>query len=74
MQYFDELKRQEISAMGYIDIAIPLVAGLIFIAFPDKLIKTKDATFEKRKSLLTKCGFLLIIVAVLFFVIKIFEQ
>ncbi|MEP7128477.1 MAG: hypothetical protein ABI729_06400 [Chitinophagales bacterium] len=60
--------------MGYIDIAIPLIAGLILIAIPDKLIPTKDATFEKKKSLLTKSGFLLIMVAVLFFVIKILEQ
>jgi hypothetical protein len=60
--------------MGYIDIAIPLIAGLVFIAIPDKLIKTKDVTYEKKKSLLIKCGFGLITVSVLYYIIKIFGQ
>jgi len=60
--------------MGYINIAIPLIAGLVFIAIPDKLIKTRDATYEKKKSLLTKCGYGLIAVSVLYFIVKIFGQ
>ncbi|CAN5707155.1 hypothetical protein BH10BAC2_BH10BAC2_43060 [soil metagenome] len=60
--------------MGYINIAIPLIAGIILIAIPDRLIKTRDTTYEKKKSLLTKCGFALIIVSVFYFIIKMFEQ
>ena len=60
--------------MGYIDIAISLIAGLVFIAIPDKLIKTKDVTYDKKKSLLIKCGFGLITVSVLYYIIKIFGQ
>ena len=60
--------------MGYIDIAIPLIAGLVFIAIPDILIKTRDVTYEKKKSLITKCGYVLIVVSVLYFIAKIFRQ
>lgn len=57
--------------MGYFDIAIPLIAGLVFVAIPDKLIKTRDATYRKKKSLITKCGYILIAVSVLYFIVKI---
>ena len=60
--------------MGYIDIAIPLIAGLVFIAIPDKLIKTRDATYEKKKSLVTKCGYILIAASGLYFIVKVFGQ
>ena len=42
--------------MSYIDIIIPLLAGLAFIAIPDKLIKTRDATYEKKKVSTKKSG------------------
>ena len=60
--------------MSYIDVAIPLIAGLVFIAIPNKLIKTRDATYQKKKSLITKCGYILIAVSVLYFIGKIFGQ
>lgn len=60
--------------MGYIDIAIPLIAGLIFITIPDKLIKTIDASYEKKKALLKKCGYVLIAVSVGYFIIKMFRE
>jgi hypothetical protein len=59
--------------MGYIDILIPLIAGIVFLMIPDKLIKARDATYEKKKSLLKKCGYLLIGVSILYFVIKTFS-
>lgn len=60
--------------MGYIDIAIPLIAGLVILAIPDKFIKTEDANYEKKKSLLIKCGYGLIAVSVLYFIAKTFGQ
>ena len=60
--------------MGYIDVAIPLIAGLLVITIPDKLIQTRDATYEKKKSLITKSGYVLIAVSLLYFVVKIFGQ
>lgn len=60
--------------MSYIDIAIPLISGLVFITIPDKLIKTRDATYEKKKSLIKKSGYILIAVSVGYFIVKIIEQ
>ncbi len=60
--------------MGYFDIAIPLIAGLVLIAIPDKLIKTGDATYEKKKSLIRKSGYVLIAVSILYFIVRIFGQ
>ncbi|CAN5681433.1 hypothetical protein BH11BAC3_BH11BAC3_34780 [soil metagenome] len=55
--------------MGYINIVIPLFAGLLLLAIPGKLIKTRDATYEKKKSLLKIAGYVIIVVAVLYFVV-----
>lgn len=60
--------------MGYIDVAIPLIVGIIFLTIPDKLVKPTDIAFEKKKSLIKKCGYVLLGVAVLYFAIKYFNQ
>jgi hypothetical protein len=59
--------------MSYIDLIIPLIGGIIFTFFPDTLIKTKDDTFEKKKSLLKKCGYLLLAVSILYLFIILFS-
>ena len=58
--------------MGYIDVIIPLVAGVTFTMAPDVLIKPTDTNFEKKKSLIKKGGLVLIGVSILYFLIKIF--
>jgi len=55
--------------MSYIDIFIPLFAGIIFIAFPDILIQKQDATYEKKKSLFKKGGLVLIGVAAIYLLV-----
>ncbi len=59
--------------MSYVDIIIPLIGGIIFTFFPENLLKTRDDTFEKKKSLLKKCGYLLLGVSMLYLIIIIFN-
>jgi hypothetical protein len=59
--------------MGYVDILIPLVIGIVCATMPNKLIKKDDIQAEKKKRLLKICGYLLIIVAALFYVVKVCE-
>ena len=59
--------------MSYIDLIIPLIGGIIFTFYPEKLLKIKDNTFEKKKSLLKKCGYLLLGVSVLYLFIILFS-
>lgn len=59
--------------MSYIDIIIPLIGGIVFAFFPETLLKTKDDTFEKKKSLIQKSGYALLGVSVLYLVIIIFK-
>jgi len=60
--------------MNYIDVFIPLIIGLVCITFPNKFTKSKDAaTQNKTKALITKVGYTLIVVSVVFYVIKIIE-
>jgi len=56
--------------MEYIEYFIPLTIGLLGILFPDQLIPTRDATYEKKKATLKKSGFILIGVAFLMASIK----
>lgn len=58
--------------MGYIDILIPLLAGILFLTLPEKLLKPTDTNFKKKKSLISKCGYVLIGISVLYFLIKTF--
>jgi hypothetical protein len=57
--------------MGYIDILIPLIIGIFAINFPDLLLTSKDATYEKKKSLLKNAGYGLIAVALLYAIVKV---
>jgi hypothetical protein len=60
--------------MSYIDIFIPLIIGLVCISIPDKFTNSKDAaTQAKTKSLVTKVGYVLIGVSIIYFVIRIIE-
>jgi hypothetical protein len=59
--------------MGYIDVLIPLAAGILFIASPERLITKKDQTYDRKKLLLKRCGYVLIGVAALYLVIKLLE-
>jgi hypothetical protein len=65
------LKYKSILFMGYIDILIPLIAGIFFIASPQSIIKPDDPLFEKKKSIYQKGGYTLVGVAVLYGIIKI---
>ena len=58
--------------MNYVDVLIPLLAGIYIFLFPDNLIKTRDATYEKKKSILKKAGIGLIAVGVLNVIVKVF--
>lgn len=58
--------------MSYIDILIPFVAGLFFILSPESMINPVDTSFEKKKSRFRTGGFILIGVAVLYSIIKVF--
>ncbi len=60
--------------MDYIDILIPLIIGMVFLIVPGKLINSKDGAYEKKKSLIKKCGYLLVGVSTLSFVIKTFSE
>lgn len=60
--------------MSYIDIFIPLGAGIVCLLFPDILIQKQDATYEKKKSLFKKGGFVLIGVAAIYLLILLFES
>jgi hypothetical protein len=59
--------------MSYIDLVIPLIGGIVFAFFPEFLLKTKDDTFEKKKSLIKKCGYALLGVSVLFLILILFK-
>jgi hypothetical protein len=59
--------------MGYVDIFIPLIIGIFVITMTDKLIKNDDIQAEKKKRLLKICGYLSIIVAALFYVVKVYN-
>ena len=60
--------------MRYIDIAIPLIAGLVLVAISAKLSKERDGTYEKKKPSIKKCGYALIVVAVFYSFLKMFGQ
>ena len=58
--------------MGFSDVLIPLAIGLLLIAVPETFVKRTDPSFEKKRILFRKLGFILIGVAVLYGVIKMF--
>jgi hypothetical protein len=57
--------------MSYIDIIIPLALGLLLISSPESMVKRTDPSFEKKKSIFQKSGYILLGVAVLYGIIKI---
>ncbi|WP_018342200.1 hypothetical protein [Cytophaga aurantiaca] len=58
--------------MSYIDIFIPLAAGIIFLAFPDILIQKQDASYHKKKSLFKKGGLILLGVSIIYTIVVFF--
>jgi hypothetical protein len=59
--------------MQYIDSIIPFALGVLLISFPSMFTKSTGLVFEKTKGKLKMVGFVLIGVALLFLLIKIFE-
>lgn len=59
--------------MKYIDVLIPLLGGIYILLFPDNLIKTKDNTYDQKKSLLKKAGIGLVAVSFLYLITKLFQ-
>jgi hypothetical protein len=57
--------------MSYIDIIIPLALGLFLITTPQSMVKPSDPSFEKKKSVFQKSGYMLLGVAVLYGIIKV---
>lgn len=58
--------------MSYIDIFIPLVAGFFCVFSPQTIIKSDDPSFEKKIDRLRKAGYILISVALLYALVKVF--
>jgi hypothetical protein len=56
--------------MGYIDIFIPLIIGLLLTTSPQIFLKQEDPQFEKKKSTFQKAGYVLVGVAILYSLIK----
>jgi hypothetical protein len=62
--------------MSYVDVAIPLVAGLLLVICPDIFLK-KAATggdYDKKLTKLRRIGYLLLGVAGLYLLIKLLEH
>ena len=59
--------------MKYIDALIPLFGGIYILMFPDNLIRTKDNTYDQKKSLLKKAGIGLVAISFLYFITKLFQ-
>jgi len=64
-------KQKKYTFMSYIDIAIPLLAGLFMAFNPQGLIKPDDPSFEKKRERFRKIGYGLIVVAILYTLVKI---
>ena len=58
--------------MSYIDVAIPLVIGLLLVIRPNVFVKrtAPDVPDAARTAQLRKIGYLLLAVAVLYFIIR----
>ena len=58
--------------MGYVDVAIPLVGGLLLVLCPDIFLKKAGAEADKARKIgrLRKIGYLLLVVAGLYLLIK----
>lgn len=56
--------------MGFIDILIPLVIGVLLITSPQLFVKATSRQFQKTSKMLRTLGYVLIAVAVLYALIK----
>ena len=58
--------------MSYVDVAIPLVIGLLLVFRPEAFVKraASQAQHSERSAKLRKIGFALLAVAVLYVIIK----
>lgn len=52
--------------MGYKDVIIPMIVGLIFVFRGGKLIKPQDPAFQRKKKSLRTGGYVLLFIAVLY--------
>ena|GEM_PF-2446680 len=60
--------------MSYVDVAIPLFAGVLLITSPRLFTKAKGETFDKTRLKLKKIGIVLVCVAAGYLIIKIFGR
>ena len=56
--------------MSYIDVLIPGIIGLLLVTSPRLFTKAQGETFEKTKSKLRTIGFVLLGVALLYFILR----
>lgn len=56
--------------MAYIDILIPLLLGILAIASPETLVKDSVPDAMKKRSLLRKAGYILVLAAIIYGVVK----
>lgn len=59
--------------MKNVDFIIPLFGGAAMWFFPEKMVKQTDVSFNKKVSLIKKCGMVLILVSILYYIIGIFS-
>lgn len=69
-QHSVTFERLKLSSMDYINIFIPLAGGILFLSYPELLLPVKDRVNEKKKKLLKLSGYLLITVAVGYFILE----
>jgi hypothetical protein len=60
--------------MSYIDVLIPGIIGLLLVTSPRLFTKAQGETFEKIKRRLKTIGFLLIGVALLYFILRLLKN
>lgn len=58
--------------MGYIDVIIPLVAGVTMLATPDAFVKPSQPNYLKKTRQFRIGGYVLLFVSLLYFVVKVF--
>jgi hypothetical protein len=59
--------------MTFIDVLIPLFGGIYLLVSGENLLKPMDPSFEKKKRLLKRSAYGLIIVSLGYFIINVFS-
>jgi hypothetical protein len=59
--------------MNFIDVLIPLFGGIYLLVSGEKLLNQMDPSFEKKKRLLKRSAYGLIIVSIGYFIIRVFS-